>query len=219
MKTIMTMLARPMGRNSDKKARTFEQRTYDDEVPSKEVSLELLARMSRNGMNWIPTIGDQNHMQDALNDMMRTRFDGEYNHFLESDYKYLYKNDIDDINAIWERVYDYQLGLEGYQLKANLTAPKLILPGIEETKSYTITSLPFIGLIYKNSKKEKRIMDIDEIPKLYPALSKYDAKFMMFSEKYIQEHLRHQDQMRRWESYMNGRPLQQRWEGPRIFIP
>ncbi|GKC43257.1 hypothetical protein Tco_1060979, partial [Tanacetum coccineum] len=66
--------------------------------------------------------------------------------------------------VIWERVHDYLLRLESYQVKVNLTAPKLIFPDIEEQKLYTITSFPFVGLIYENSKKEKRIMDIDEIP-------------------------------------------------------
>ncbi|GJW44129.1 hypothetical protein Tco_0072928 [Tanacetum coccineum] len=68
-------------------------------------------------------------------------------------------------SVIWERVHDYPLGLESYQLKINLTAPKLTFPGIKEKKPYSITSLPFVGLIYENIKKEKRIMDIDEILK------------------------------------------------------
>ncbi|GJV77330.1 hypothetical protein Tco_1508914 [Tanacetum coccineum] len=44
------------------------------------------------------------------------------------------------------------------------------------------------------------------------ALSKDDAEFMMFYEEYIQERLRHRDQMRCWVSYVNGRPLEQRRE-------
>ncbi|GKC73762.1 RNA-directed DNA polymerase, partial [Tanacetum coccineum] len=84
-----------------------------------------------------------------------------------------------------ERVHDYQLGLESYQLK--------------------------------NSKKEKRIMDIDEILKFCdatlkrglkevkkinfdvkhgyanPTLNEDDAEFMMFYEEYIKECLRHRD--------------------------
>ncbi|GJX62300.1 hypothetical protein Tco_0295200 [Tanacetum coccineum] len=130
------------------------------------------------------------------------RADDEYKSFSESDYNYLHKNDIEDM----------------YLIK----------------KPYTITSLPFVGLIYENSKKEKRIVDIDEIPKfcdatlkrvfkevkkinldvkhgyVNPPLSKDDAKFMMFYEEYIQKRLRHRDQMRRWENYVNGRSLQQR---------
>ncbi|GKE57513.1 hypothetical protein Tco_1496698, partial [Tanacetum coccineum] len=106
---------------------------------------------------------------------------------------------------------DYQLGIKSYQLKVNLTTPKLTFPSIEEKKPYSITALPFVGLIYENRKKEKRIMDIDEMPKFCDAtlkrvlkevkrinldvkhgyanlpLSKEDADFMVFYEEYIQD--------------------------------
>ncbi|GKF67811.1 hypothetical protein Tco_0197490, partial [Tanacetum coccineum] len=42
----------------------------DDEIPSKEVSPELLAEMSGKGMKWVPT----------LNDMMRSRCDSGEEH-------------------------------------------------------------------------------------------------------------------------------------------
>ncbi|GKB46967.1 hypothetical protein Tco_0897720 [Tanacetum coccineum] len=205
---------------------------------------------------------DQGHGQEFIKEIVVKRVDDEYSYFSESDYKCLHKNHIEDMYlvclngkikyqetgilkslnvfirscVIWERVHDYQLGLESYQLKVNLTAPKLTFPRIEEKKPYTITSLPFIGLIYENSKKEKRIMDINEIPKFCdatlkrflkevkkikldvkhgyadPTLSKDDAEYMVFYEKYIKERLRPQNQMRCWESCVNGRPLQQRWE-------
>ncbi|GKA40016.1 hypothetical protein Tco_0732609 [Tanacetum coccineum] len=203
-----------------------DQGTNDDEGPYKEVSPELLAEISRNGMKWVPTTDDQKRLQDALNDMMRgrchgqafikeivvKRANGEYSSFSKLDYKYLYKNEVEDMylmcmngkikllrnellktlivfiksSVMWERVHDYQLGLESYQLK-----------------------------------KDQRIMDIDEIPKFCdatlkrvlkevkkinldvkhgyanPSLSKDDAEFMMFYEEYIQKRLRHRDQMRR----------------------
>ncbi|GJY74873.1 transposase, Ptta/En/Spm, transposase, Tnp1/En/Spm-like protein [Tanacetum coccineum] len=56
--------------------------------------------------------------------------------------------------------------------KGQLTAPKLIFYGIEEHKPYTITSLHFVGLIYENNKKEKRIINIDKIPKFCDATLK-----------------------------------------------
>ncbi|GJT46667.1 hypothetical protein Tco_0955382 [Tanacetum coccineum] len=185
------------------------------------------------------------------------RVDGDYSSFSKSDYKYLHKNDIEDMylmcmngkikyqeigilkslivfigsNVIWERVHGYQLSLESYQLKVNLMAPKLTFPSIKEKKSYTITSLPFVGLIYDNIKKVKRIMIVDEIPKFCnvmlkrvlkevkkinlnvkhgyanPPLNKEDAEFMVLYKEYILECLRHQDPMRCWDSYVNGRPL------------
>ncbi|GJY07907.1 hypothetical protein Tco_0374961 [Tanacetum coccineum] len=82
-------------------------------------------------------------------------------------------------------------------------------------------------LIYENNKKEMRVMDIKEILKFCdatlkrvlkkvkkfnldvkhgdadPYLSREDVEYMMFYEDYIQECLRHCDQMRRWESYIS----------------
>ncbi|GJR96997.1 hypothetical protein Tco_0269171 [Tanacetum coccineum] len=84
---------------------------------------------------------------------------------------------------------------------------------------------------YENSKKEKRIMDIDEILNFCdaalkrilekvkkinlevkygyadPYLSDNNAEHLRFYEEYIEERLRHQDQMRRYKSFVNGRPL------------
>nr|GEZ13798.1 hypothetical protein [Tanacetum cinerariifolium] len=45
-----------------------------------------------------------------------------------------------------------------------------------------------------------------------PPLIKEDVDFIVFYEEDIQDRLRHRDQMRRWENYVNGRPLQQRCE-------
>ncbi|GJU81515.1 hypothetical protein Tco_1283880 [Tanacetum coccineum] len=174
-----------------------DQGNNDDEVPSKEVTSKFLAE------SWILTFNDKKRMQDAFNDMIRSRChgqefmkeiivrraDGTMSSFSESDYKYLNKNDIEDLyllcingkienlsnellkslivfirsSVIWERFHDYQLGMESYQLKVNLIAPKLIFPGIEEKTPYSITILPFVGLIYENSKKEKRITNINDI--------------------------------------------------------
>ncbi|GJZ79364.1 hypothetical protein Tco_0644201 [Tanacetum coccineum] len=48
---------------------------------------------------------------------------------------YLNKNDIETLfirsSVIWERVDDFQLGIESYQQKINLTAPTITFPGID----------------------------------------------------------------------------------------
>ncbi|GJT99615.1 hypothetical protein Tco_1109954 [Tanacetum coccineum] len=54
----------------------------------------------------------------------------------------------------------------------NLTTPTLTFPGIENEKLLTITSDPVVGLIYENSKQEKRVMDIKEISKFCDATLK-----------------------------------------------
>ncbi|GKD10127.1 hypothetical protein Tco_1189812 [Tanacetum coccineum] len=111
---------------------------------------------------------------------------------IEPDYKHLNKNDIKDLyllcingkvkdykkagllgslfvfirsTVIWERVHDFQLGMESYQQKVNLTAPTITFTSIERKKLFTITSKPVIGVIYVNNKKEKRVMILKEIPK------------------------------------------------------
>ncbi|GJV37991.1 hypothetical protein Tco_1410468 [Tanacetum coccineum] len=98
----------------------------------------------------------------------------------EPDYKNLNKNDIEDIyllimngkvpdyadigllwslsvfirsSVIWERVHDFQLGIESYQQKVNLTAPTITFPGIEEHDMFSIIYEPVHGIVYKNRLK------------------------------------------------------------------
>ncbi|GJR09733.1 hypothetical protein Tco_0792385 [Tanacetum coccineum] len=144
------------------------QGTNDDEVPDEEVSSELLEGVFGKVMTF-------------------DEADGEYSEFTESDYKYIHKNDIEDMYLMcinrkikdyrqtgllkslilfirscvyWERVHDYQLGMESYQEKVNLIAPTPTFQGIEEEKLLTITSDLIVGLIYESSKQENRVIDI-----------------------------------------------------------
>ncbi|GKB00461.1 hypothetical protein Tco_0828454 [Tanacetum coccineum] len=114
----------------------------------------------------------------------------------EPDYKNLNKNDIEDMyllimngkvpdyaetgllwslsvfirsSVIWERVHDFQLGIESYQQKVNLTAPTMSFPGVEKHRMFSIIYEPVHGIIYKNSKKEKRVMRHSEIHKFCDA--------------------------------------------------
>ncbi|GKE83122.1 hypothetical protein Tco_1553122 [Tanacetum coccineum] len=63
-------------------------------------------------------------------------------------------------SVIWERVHDFQLGMESYQQKINLTAPTITFPGIEEYDVFSILYEPVRGIIYTNIKKEKRVMRV-----------------------------------------------------------
>ncbi|GKC74679.1 hypothetical protein Tco_1120562, partial [Tanacetum coccineum] len=176
----------------------------------------------------------------------------------EPDYKNLNKNDIEDIyllimngkvpdyaetsllwslsvfirsSVIWERVHDFQLGIESYQQKVNLTAPTISFPGIEKHKMFSIIYEPMHGIIYKNSKKEKRVMRHSEIHKFCDAtlnrvlegLKSYNndvkygyiqrdliedkVEYLKFFEEEIEVRLKYRNQMRRWEMYVNERPL------------
>ncbi|GJY03283.1 hypothetical protein Tco_0369223, partial [Tanacetum coccineum] len=176
---------------------------------------------------------------------------------VQSDYKNLNKNDIEDIYllivngkvpdyvdtgllwsllvfirslVIWERVHNYQLRIKSYQQKVNLTAPTMTFLGIEEYEVFSIIYEPVYGIIYKNSKKEKRVMRHYEIHKFCDAtlmrvlegLKSYNndvkygyvqkeltsdkVEYLKLFEEEIEVRLKYRNQMRRCEMYVNGRP-------------
>ncbi|GJS47302.1 hypothetical protein Tco_0597423 [Tanacetum coccineum] len=123
------------------------------------------------------------------------------------------------------------LAIESYQIKVNLTTPTLTFPGIEAHEPYSIVDKPTTGLIYLNSKDEKRVMYLVEIMKFCdatlekvlkevkhnifksgpwkkpPMLGELDRDIIRAFEREITKRLRHQEKMRRWESFVNGRPI------------
>ncbi|GJZ34409.1 hypothetical protein Tco_0580226 [Tanacetum coccineum] len=187
-----------------------------------------------------------------MEQIIMMRENGKPDSFSEAEFKNLNKNDIENLYylcqnkkvnyretklmnslitfirscVIWERVYDFQLGIEGYQIKINLTAPTLTFPRIEAHESYSIVDKPSTGLIYLNSKEEKRVMYLIEIVKFCdatlekvlnevklkifqsepwrksPLLGELDHDILTAFEREINKRLRHQDQMRRWESFL-----------------
>ncbi|GKA38442.1 hypothetical protein Tco_0730993 [Tanacetum coccineum] len=96
---------------------------------------------------------------------------------------------------------------------------------------FSIIYEPMHGIIYKNSKKEKRVMRHSEIHKFYDAtlnrvlegLKSYnndvkygyvqreptndEVEYLTFFEEEIEVRLKYRNQMRRWEMYVNERPL------------
>nr|GEW34437.1 retrovirus-related Pol polyprotein from transposon TNT 1-94 [Tanacetum cinerariifolium] len=183
----------------------------------------------------------------------------------EPDFKNLNKNDIEDMYllimngkvhdyaetgllwsllvfirslVIWERVHDFQLGIESYQQKVNLTALTISFPGIKKHEMFSIIYEPVHGIIYKNRKKEKRVMRHSEIHKFCDAtlnrvleglksynndvkcgyikkdLTKDEAGYLKLFEEEIQVRLKYHRQMRRWEMYVNRIPLGPRRERP-----
>ncbi|GJR17618.1 hypothetical protein Tco_0966145 [Tanacetum coccineum] len=97
---------------------------------------------------------------------------------------------------------------------------------------------PMHGIIYKNIKKEKRVMRHSEIHKFCDAtlnrvleglksynndvkygyvqreLTNDEVEYLKLFEEEIEVRLKHRNQMRRWEMYVNGRPLGPRRERP-----
>ncbi|GJT57599.1 hypothetical protein Tco_0992653 [Tanacetum coccineum] len=205
------------------------------------------------------------HEHKFVTEIIARRENGSIVSITEPDYKNLNKNDIEDMyllcingkvgdyaktrllwsllifirsTVIWERVHDFQLGLESYQQKVNLTAPTITFPVIKKYKMFSIVTEPVYGIIYKNNKKEKRVMRHQEVHKfcdatlkrvleglksynndvkhgyVTPSLSKEDVEYLQLFEEEIQERLKHHDRMRHWEMYVNRRPLGSRRECP-----
>ncbi|GJS15757.1 hypothetical protein Tco_0410229 [Tanacetum coccineum] len=137
----------------------------------------------------------QQHGLDFMEQIIMMRENDKPICYSEADFKYLNKNYIEDVYylclskkfnycknkllnslmtfiricVIWERVHNFQLGIESYQIKINLTAPTLIFLGIKAYDPYSIVDKPDTGLIFLNSKNEKRVMYLVEIVKFCDA--------------------------------------------------
>ncbi|GJT83293.1 hypothetical protein Tco_1057635 [Tanacetum coccineum] len=183
----------------------------------------------------VKTYWELGHEHKFITEIVARRANKYLVSITEPDYKNLNKNDIEDIyllimngkvpdyadtgllwslsvfirsTVIWERVHDFQLGIESYQQKVNLTAPTMTFPGIEDHEMFSIIYELVHGIIYKNSKKEKRVMRHLEIHKFC------DATLNRVLEEETEDRLKHRRQMRRWEMFVNGRPLGPRRERP-----
>ncbi|GJW75267.1 reverse transcriptase domain-containing protein, partial [Tanacetum coccineum] len=190
------------------------------------------------------------HERKFITEIVARRANGCIVSITEPDYKNLNKNDIEDMyllimnnkvpdyantgllwslsvfirsSVIWERVHDFQLGIESYQQKINLTAPTITFPGIKEYDVFSIFHEPVHGIIYTNSKKEKRVMRPSKIQKFCDAtlrrtleglksyyndvkygyvqkeLTNDEVEFLKLFEEEIEVRLNYRDQMRRWE--------------------
>ncbi|GJY46860.1 hypothetical protein Tco_0435923 [Tanacetum coccineum] len=186
-----------------------------DEAKRERMADELL----RQRFNTKTIIGELGHEHKFITKIIARRANDCIISITEPDYKNLNKNDIEDI---------YLLIIIGK--KVNLTAPTITFPGIEEHDMFSIIFEPMHGIIYKNSKKEKRVMRHTEIHKFCDVtlnrvledlksynndvkygyaqkyLTKDETEYLKLFEEEIEERLKHQRQMRRWEVYVNGRP-------------
>ncbi|GJQ94693.1 hypothetical protein Tco_0005832 [Tanacetum coccineum] len=238
-----------------------------DVVGSSPFLLQQLSAMMMILKNGLPDrhTWELGHEHKFITEIVARRANDCIVSITEPDYKNLNKNDIEDMyllimnnkvpdyantgllwslsvfirsSVIWERVHDFQLGIESYQQKINLTAPTITFPGIEEYDVFSIVYEPVHGIIYTNSKKEKRVMRPSEIHKFCDAtlrrtleglksyyndvkygyvqkeLTNDEVEFLKLFEEEIEVRLNYRDQMRRWEMYVNGRPLGPRRERP-----
>ncbi|GJZ14500.1 retrovirus-related pol polyprotein from transposon TNT 1-94, partial [Tanacetum coccineum] len=191
--------------NSGPKKYTLSLHKYPS-VPFPDDDIE--ERTSRWIIKVLKTSYELGHKHKFITTIIVRRVNGKIDPIKESDYKYLNKNDIEDLYLlcvngklkdyrqtgllgsltvfirsinIWEKVHDFELGMKSYQWKVNLTALTIIFPGIEQENLFNITYEPVVGMIYENSKKEKRVMIHKEIHKFCDAtLKRSDIKKLVW---------------------------------------
>nr|GEV55705.1 putative reverse transcriptase domain-containing protein [Tanacetum cinerariifolium] len=136
----------------------FRKRDHDDYQGDDALSRGRNVRKGKRYLKAQSLVAtEQQHGLDFMEQIILIRENDKPNSFSESKFKYLNKNDIEDMYylclnkkvnyhenkllnspltfirscVIWERVHDFQLGIESYHIKINLTAPTFIFPSIE----------------------------------------------------------------------------------------
>ncbi|GJZ69196.1 hypothetical protein Tco_0632746, partial [Tanacetum coccineum] len=110
----------------------------------------------------IKTYGELRHEHKFIIEIIARRANGSIVSITELDYKNLNKNNIKDMYML---IVNGKQGVESYQQKVNLTAPTITFSGIKKHKMFSIVCEPIYGIIYKNSKKEKRVVRHQQIYK------------------------------------------------------
>ncbi|GJT71204.1 hypothetical protein Tco_1030490 [Tanacetum coccineum] len=146
-----------------------EDRLHKDaERAWKTKGIEIVARRANKCIVLITVPNYKNLNKNDIEDMYLLIMNGKVPDFADTGLLWSLSIFIRS-SVIWERVHDFQLGIESYQQKVNLTAPTISFLGIEEYRMFTIIYDPVHGIIYKNSKKEKRVMRHSEIHKFCDA--------------------------------------------------
>ncbi|GJS53884.1 hypothetical protein Tco_0492991 [Tanacetum coccineum] len=122
----------------------------------------------------IRTSYELGHEHKFITELIVRRANRKINSIKEQDYKYLNKNDIEDL---------YLLCVNG------------------KVDDYKETG---VLVILKKYSKDMKYGYIDSSP------SDDDVEYLRYYEEDIENHLKHRDQMRRWEMYVNGRLLRSR---------
>ncbi|GJY85818.1 hypothetical protein Tco_0499844, partial [Tanacetum coccineum] len=159
---------------------------------------------------------EQQHRLDYMEQIIMMRENNKPNSFSKPDIKYLNKNDIEDMyflclnkkvnycekkllnslmtfirsHVTWERIHDFHLGIESYQIMINLTAPTLIFTGIEACDPYFIIDKPTTCLIYLNGKEEERVMNLVAIVKFCDATQERvlkEVKLKIFETEFLKK--------------------------------
>ncbi|GJU71016.1 hypothetical protein Tco_1262421 [Tanacetum coccineum] len=176
---------------------------------------------------------DQQHGLDYMEQIIVMRENDKLDSFSKADFKYLNKNDIEDLYYLCLNKKVNFYGIKNRKLpdQGKLNHHTNTFLGIEAHDPYSIMDKPNMGLIYLKGKEDKRVIYLAEIVKFYdatlkrvlnevklkifkseplkkpPLLGELDSDIMKEYEREITKRLRHRMQMRRRESFVNGRPI------------
>nr|GEW18961.1 hypothetical protein [Tanacetum cinerariifolium] len=186
---------------------------HDDAYPkgensAKRKSIEEVYSNSKI-VQVIKTTNELAHEHKFTSEIIARTENGSIVSITDPDYNNLNKNDIEDM---------YLLCINSKNV--NLTATIITFSDIEKKNKFYIVFELIYGIIYKNNKKEKRVMRHQEIHKfcdatlkrvleglksynndakhgyVTPSLSKEDTEHIRLFEEEIEEQLKHHDQMR-----------------------
>ncbi|GJU42478.1 hypothetical protein Tco_1195435 [Tanacetum coccineum] len=146
----------------------FPAHHFNDDVIEEHTSRMIVARRANECIVSITEPDYKNLNKNDIEDMYLLIMNGKVPDYAETGLLWSLSVFIRSL-VIWERVHDFQLGIESYQQKVNLTAPTMSFPGVEKHRMFSIIYEPVHGIIYKNSKKEKRVMRHSEIHKFCDA--------------------------------------------------
>ncbi|GKE32896.1 hypothetical protein Tco_1452218 [Tanacetum coccineum] len=99
---------------------------------------------------------DKPHGLDFMKQIIMMRENDKPDSFSETDFKYLNKNDNEDLYYLCR---NKKLGIESYQIKVNLTAQTLMFSGIEAHEPYFIVDKPSTGTDIANITRKEPKMD------------------------------------------------------------
>ncbi|GJW43925.1 hypothetical protein Tco_0072724 [Tanacetum coccineum] len=145
----------------------------------------------------INTTCELGHEHKFVTEIIVRRANERISSIIEPDYKKLNKNDIEDMYLLCVngKVDDYaETGL----LWSLTTRKKFIVMGLHKFCDATLKRV-LEGLNSYNDDVKHGYMK--------PSLSNDDAEYLRLFKEDFEEQLKHRDQMRRWEMYVNGRPM------------
>nr|GEW25341.1 hypothetical protein [Tanacetum cinerariifolium] len=133
-------------------------------VTAEQDQIQMKSSQNKKIIEIIRGLYHETYEQYLIEEVCVKRADDKAYFFLESDFKYLNKNDIEDMYIISgdKELPDYS---QSY-------CSNHYIYDIKTLPLYSIIANPFVGIVYENSKKEKRAMNIDELQMFYDATLK-----------------------------------------------